>query len=166
MCTVSINVTGSIGEVRFRPGSQLQHKGPLLHRRRMCKGGVWRTEKIRRGTALQSFTQHLEMFASCKEPLVQEDLGAGEGKGSQQFTGLNTQHSQQHLTPSWKAAVEEPTWSVKSLLALGQWCAQSYRAHICHTAVVTLSENVMLRVGGTVNILPIVLCTSAWNFFT
>lgn len=165
MCAISINVTGFIGEVRFTLGSQAWHKGPLLPGRQwMCEGRS-RTGELPRGTSLQSFTQHsadvCQLQRGCHIGRFRSRLGERTmGPSSSQI--LSTQHAHNSGQPQpWKAVVGEPTWSVKSLLALGQWSAQSHYAHICHTGVVTLSENFMLRLGKAVNILSIVTCTNA-----
>lgn len=165
MCVICINVTGFTGDVRFNPWLTNLARRPFASRK---------TTNVQRKIKDRGATQgdFSAVFHTALRDVCQLQRGCHIGRfrsrlgerimGASSSQILSTQHAHDSSRPQpWKAAVREPTWSVKSLLALGQWSAQSYYAHICHTGAVTLSENVMLRVGKAVNILPIVLCTNA-----
>lgn len=146
MCAISINPSRFIGEVRFT----LIHKSGTRAlcftedhelQRKIKDSGA----KLPRGVCLQSFMHCSEIFASCKEAARQKDEGAGRGKDHGTWQFMSPQHRALTTDSSWLQL-----WTVQSLLAIGQWSAPFYYAHICHAAVVTLPENFMLRLGKTV----------------
>lgn len=122
MCAISINTNGFTGEWRVTPGFTTPAQKPLASQKTT---DVRRSIKDR-GDTQRYFSGAFQKTLGGNVCRLQRDwyrgrFGSRLGAGSQDPAVHKS--SQQQLTPTMKTAVEEPTQSVKSLPALGQWYA-------------------------------------------